>query len=189
MKINRAFWHACFAGITALSCLVFMAMALPADAASARQIQATSEDSLDTFRTEVKGAQDILNRAKGVLIFPKVYQGGFIVGGEYGEGELLIDNKPVSYYSLVSGSYGFQLGAQRKTIILAFMTDEALTQFQKSSGWTVGVDASVALVTVGAEGQIDAATLNKPILAFVIDQKGLMYKLTLEGTKITRIQK
>ena len=93
------------------------------------------------------------------------------------------------YYNIVSGSWGFQLGGQRKTVILAFMTDEALADFRRSEGWQVGGDASVALIKVGAEGQLDVTRLNEPIVAFVLDQKGLMYNLTLEGSKITEIDK
>lgn len=175
--------------LLACICLVTDLTGLSAEAASAKKINRTVEDAMDNFKTDVKGSSEVLSKAKGILVFPRVYQGGFVVGGEYGEGALLVNGKIVDYYNIISGSYGFQLGAQRKAIIMAFMTDEALAKFQKSSGWTVGADASVALVVVGAEGEIDAATLNKPVLAFVVDQKGLMYNLSLEGSKISKIKK
>jgi lipid-binding SYLF domain-containing protein len=170
-------------------CALWGLTALHADAASAKKLDSQVQASLADFKSDVKGSNEVLRKAKGILIFPHVYQGGIVVGGKYGEGALLINDTIVDYYNIVSGSYGFQLGAQRKTIIMAFMTDEALQKFQQSSGWTVGADASVALVTIGAEGRIDASTLNKPILAFVVDQKGLMYNLSLEGSKITKIKK
>ena len=100
-----------------------------------------------------------------------------------------INGKTVDYYNTASVSIGLQLGAQAKTVILLFMTKEALTNFQNSEGWEVGVDGSVALVKVGAGGSLDTTKIKQPILGFVIGQKGLMYNLTLEGSKITKLNK
>ena len=111
------------------------------------------------------------------------------MGGEYGEGALRIHGKTVDYYNTAAGSIGFQLGVQKKSIILLFMEDGALKHFRESSGWTAGVDAGVAVVTVGAGGEMETATTNKPILAFVFGQAGLMYNLTLEGAKFTKLSK
>lgn len=161
-----------------------------AQAASATEINSNVQEALGVFKTNVKGANEVLAKARGLLIFPRVYQAGIIaVGGKYGEGALLVNGKTEAYYNIASGSYGFQLGGQRKAIILAFMNDESLNNFRNSKGWKVGGDASVAVLTVGAEGSIDTATLNKPVLAFVVDQKGLMYNLSLEGSKISKIKK
>jgi len=118
-----------------------------------------------------------------------VIKAGIGLGGEYGEGALRVKGKTVDYYNTAAGSLGFQLGAQKKSIVILFMTDEALTRFQTSSGWKAGVDASVAVVTVGAGGAVDTAKYNQPVLAFIIGQKGLMYNLTLEGAKMTKIKK
>ena len=61
--------------------------------------------------------------------------------------------------------------------------------FRNSQGWEVGVDGSVALVEIGAGGSIDTSNIQDPIVGFVFGQKGLMYNLTLEGSKMTRIYK
>jgi lipid-binding SYLF domain-containing protein len=118
-----------------------------------------------------------------------VVKAGLGVGGEYGEGALRIDTETVGYYNTVAASVGFQLGAQSKTVILLFMTAEALADFRESNGWEVGVDGSVALVSIGAGGSLDTHTLQQPIIGFVFNNKGLMYNLTLEGSKISEIEK
>ena len=110
-----------------------------------------------------------------------------VVGGEYGEGVLRIGGYSAGYYSTASGSVGFQLGVQSKSIFIMFMESWALDEFRNSQGWEVGVDGSVALVTLGAGGSIDTTTLQKPIIGFVAGQKGLMFNVTLEGTKLTKI--
>ncbi len=159
------------------------------DAASARVIDARVDETLEQFRDTVTGADEVLSRAKGVLVMPRVYKAGLGFGGEYGEGALRINGQTVDYYNIVSASWGFQLGAQRKSLIIVFLEDAALRKFQDSQGWEVGVDASVALVKVGAEGSISSKTLNQPVVGFVIGHRGLMYDLSLEGSKFTKISK
>ncbi len=158
-------------------------------AATAGEIDASANVTLENLYKQVNGAKALVDDAKGVLIFPAVYKAGLVVGGEYGEGALRIDGKSVDYYSTASGSFGWQLGAQKKSIIVLFMNDEALNKLRTSSNWKAGVDASIAVIAIGADGSIDSEKTNKPIIAFVIGQKGLMYNLTLEGTKFTRLNK
>lgn len=168
--------------------LVMMAMLpSPSLAATQREVNAQVQVVLDKFKANVTGAPSVLAKAKGILVLPKVIKAGIGIGGEYGQGALLMGGHTVDYYNMISASYGFQLGAQKKSILLAFMDNQALEAFRNSNGWKVGVDASVALVTVGAEGNIESNTLNKPIIGFVFDQKGLMYDLSLEGAKFSKI--
>ncbi len=174
-----------------LTALVFGILLLsnPCYAKTAKEIDAGVDAALDRFQKEVYSAKDMLKNAKGVLVFPKVIKGGIGIGGEYGEGALRIKGKTVEHYNTVSGSLGFQLGAQVKSIYLLFMEDSALTSFRANSGWKAGVDGSVALIKVGADGSVDTTKTNEPIVAFVLGQKGLMYNLTLEGSKFNKIVK
>lgn len=158
-------------------------------AKTAQEIDASVNAALDRFMKQVKGSRELFQAAKGVLVFAGVFQAGIGIGGEYGEGALRIRGKTVAYYSIASASIGFQLGAQMKDIILVFMQDKALKDFQASEGWQVGVDGSVVLVDLGADASIDSTKVNKPIVGFVVGQKGLMYNLTLEGSKISKLKK
>jgi lipid-binding SYLF domain-containing protein len=109
------------------------------------------------------------------------------VGGEYGEGALRIRGRTIAYFNTISASFGFQLGAQARSVIILFMTEDALDQFRSTDGWKVGVDGSVAVITVGVGGSIDNNRIASPIVGFIFDGKGLMYNLTLEGSKISQI--
>ena len=122
-------------------------------------------------------------------MFPRVIKVGIAVGGETGEGALRIGGKTVDYYRTSAGSFGLQLGAQAKSIIIAFMTREALDKFRNSSGWKVGVDGSVAIIDIGAGKTIDSQNVKDPVVGFVFNAKGLMYNLTLEGSKFTKLSK
>ena len=156
-------------------------------AKSAKEIDIGVDVALDEFAQQVKGGKEFLASAKGVLVFPSVIKAGIGIGGEYGEGALRIGGKTVDYYSTAAASIGFQLGAQSKRIILVFMQDDALKKFRASQGWEAGVDGSVALVTLGAGGTIDTTNIKDPIIGFVFSNKGLMYNLTLEGSKYTKL--
>jgi lipid-binding SYLF domain-containing protein len=160
-----------------------------AHAATAREIDVSVDVALERFHKEVRGGKEFLQSAKGVLVFPRVIKAGFGIGGEYGEGALRIGGKTVDYYNTAAASIGFQLGAQSKTVILVFMQQEALKDFRASPGWEAGVDGSVALITIGAGGSIDSTSIKAPIAGFVIGQKGLMFNLTFEGSKFTKLKK
>jgi lipid-binding SYLF domain-containing protein len=160
-----------------------------AQAASATVIDAKVDDALKKFYSEVDGAKKLAGKSYGILIFPSVIKAGFGIGGEYGEGALQINGKTVDYYSTAAASIGFQLGAQAKTVILLFLTKKALTDFRNSEGWEVGVDASVAILEIGAGGSLDTTNINASVVGVVFGNKGLMYNLTFEGSKMTKIKR
>ncbi len=180
-------------GVGAVAALILSALFLNvlfpnvSRAATAREIDVSVDVALERFSKEIKGGQEFLKSSKAVLVFPSVFKAGFMVGGEYGEGALRIDGKTVDYYNTAAASFGLQLGAQKKTIILVFMQQDALEKFQRSEGWKVGVDGSVALVNLGTGASIDTENIKDPIVGFVFDQKGLMANLTLEGAKMTKM--
>jgi lipid-binding SYLF domain-containing protein len=136
----------------------------------------------------VKGSRELVAKARGVLVFPSVLQAGFIVGGQYGEGALRVAGTSVGYYSTVSGSFGLQAGAQSKAIIFLFMTQDALDKFRNSDGWSVGADASVALVKMGANGAVDTTTATAPVEVFILTNAGLMADVSLAGTKVSKLK-
>ena len=175
------------ARITAGIAIAALCVSGPALAWKAGKIDSEANEAIKVFNEKVEGGSNVLNKAAGYLIFPKVYKAGIGIGGETGTGVLRVGGSPVNYYRTTAASIGFQLGAQAKSIIVAFMTQEALDKFQNSSGWEVGVDGSVALVDIGAGGSIDTTKLSSPVIGFVYGAKGLMYNLTLEGSKFSKL--
>jgi lipid-binding SYLF domain-containing protein len=157
------------------------------DTAKRHSIDANVDATLSRLYSTVPGSRELVAKARGVLVFPSVLQAGFIVGGQYGEGALRVGGASVGYYSTASGSFGLQAGAQSKAVIFLFMTQDALDHFRASDGWSVGADASVALVKVGANGAIDTTTATAPVQVIVLTNAGLMGDVSLTGTKVTRL--
>jgi lipid-binding SYLF domain-containing protein len=176
-------WAVCLCLLSTLS------LSGVSEARTAQEIDASVNAALDRFYKQVGGSRDLLQRAKGVLVFAGVIKAGIGIGGEYGEGALRIGGRTNAYYSIGAASIGLQLGAQKKDIIIVFLEESALKKFQVSQGWQVGVDGSVVLIDVGANASIDTSKINQPIVGFVVGQKGLMYNLTLEGSKISKLKK
>lgn len=150
-------------------------------------INTNADQALSRLYVAAPGSRELVAKARGVLVFPSVLAAGFVVGGQYGEGALRVNGETTGYYSTTSASVGLQIGAQSKAIIILFMTQDALDKFRATKGWSVGGDASVAVLKVGANGAIDSNSVRAPIDAFVLSNGGLMANLSLEGTKVNRL--
>jgi lipid-binding SYLF domain-containing protein len=184
MKMGRS---AIYIGLIAVFAL--LAGSAPGRAASAGEINAGVNATLDRMYRLIPGTRALAAKAAGILVFPTVIKAGMGIGGEYGEGAMRVGGKTTGYYNTIAASVGFQLGAQAKSVVIMFMAPDALAGFHRMDGWKVGVDGSVALITVGAGGSIDTDKITSPIVGFILDNKGLMYNLTLEGSKISRISR
>lgn len=161
----------------------------PALAASARAIDRDVEAALQRLYDQEPGAQALAAQAKGILVFPSVVKGGFMVGGQYGEGALRQGGKTAGYYSTVAASYGLQVGLQVFGYALFFMTDSALTYLEQSEGWEIGSGPSLVIVDTGMARALTTTTLQQDVYAFFFSQKGLMAGLGLQGSKITQIER
>jgi len=176
-------------GFTLMTIAIFGAFLNTAYAKTAAEIDADANRTLQRFHKEVNGAKELTSSAKALLIMSGVTKAGFVVAGSYGQGALRIGEKTTGYYNLVSGSYGFTIGAEQMDIIIAFMTLEALNQFKNVEGWEVGVTGNVVLVDVGGGKRLDTTSLQDPVVAFVFNPNGLMFDVSLKGAKFTKLQK
>jgi len=175
--------------LAVMCCTVFGFSSLGAGAASKEEINADVREAVQNFYKHTSAGKELAQKAAGMLVFPNVIKAGIGIGGEYGEGALLVKGKTAAYYNIGAASIGFQLGAQARSQIVLFMSENALAGFRRSEGWTAGVDGSVALATLGAGGSIDTETAKKPVIGFIFSNKGLMYNLTFEGSKISKINR
>lgn len=163
--------------------------AVSVSAKTADEIDAEANQALDTLYSESSAAKELGAKARGILVFPSITKGGVIVGGEYGEGVLRVDDKSQGYYSSASGSIGLQLGISSRSLVFMFMTDDSLQKFSDSDGWEVGVDADVTVVDVGATGSLDSTTAQSPVIGFNFGEEGLMAGVSVEGTKVTKLDR
>ena len=122
------------------------------------------------------------------MVFPDITKGGLIIGGEYGEGALRVDGKTQGYYSSASASIGLQIGISSRSLVIMFMTDEALKEFTSAKGWEAGVNADVVAIDIGATGSFDTATAQNPVIGFNFGEGGLMAGVSVEGTKVSKLE-
>ena len=157
----------------------------PASARTA--INADVDAALSKLYNTVPGSGELVAKSAGVLVFPSVISAALGVGAEYGRGALRTGNRTQGYYSTTAGSIGWQIGAQSRAVIYVFSTQEALDKFRASKGWTVGADATVALATIGANGQVDSNTVRQPVVGYVLTNAGLEAGVALQGAKISPV--
>ena len=159
------------------------------DPAARRASIDTSVDlALEQLFRQVQGSRELVGQARGVLVFPDVLRAGFMVAAARGEGALRVRGTTRSYHSTTSGSFGIQAGAQSTAVFLLFMTQDALERFQNSTGWQIGADATVTLISVGANAAVSTSTAQQPVIGFVLSNRGLMAGLSLDGTRIGRLE-
>ena len=169
--------------------VIFSFSSLTSQAASKEEIDAKVQETIKTFYQFSSAGESLAKKSAGILVFPSIIKVGFVAGGEYGEGALLVDGKIKDYYNSAAGSFGLQMGAQDRSEVILFMTKDALDKFEHSEGWDAGVDGSIAITTLGAGKDFTLENIKEPVIAFTFSFKGLMGNLTLEGSKITRVKK
>jgi lipid-binding SYLF domain-containing protein len=155
--------------------------------AEAAQIDREADAALKKLLEDTPEAETFRKEAKGILIFPSIVKGGFIVGAHYGKGALKKGGATVGYYSSTAASYGLQAGIQSFGYILFFMNDKAMEYLDNSSGWEVGVGPSIVVMDKGAAKSLTTTTGRSDVYAFIFSQQGLMAGLGLQGSKITKI--
>jgi lipid-binding SYLF domain-containing protein len=151
--------------------------------------EADANAALKKLYESEPAAKMIGEKAKAVLVFPNIVKAGFIVGGQYGEGVLLVHDQLVAHYNSVAASYGLQAGVQSFGYALFLMNDNALQYLDKSDGWELGVGPSIVIVDKGKAKSLTTTTLKDDVYAFIFDQKGLMAGLGIQGSKITKLEK
>lgn len=176
--------------------LIGLMAALPltwgtARADSAQVIDTRVDLALARLYRDVGGARELAARASGILVMPEVLKGGFIVGGSYGEGALRLPpyERSAGYYSVAAASIGLQAGVQTSSHVLFFLTDQALARFRRADGWEVGADAEVTIPDGGANIGLDSTTQNKPVIAIVFGEDGLLIGASLAGAKYSPINR
>lgn len=175
--------------VLAIFALLFFVGTQQAAAESKDVLNLQIKDTVKRFEAQAKGGKEFLAKANGYLVIPDLYKAGFIVGGGYGEGGMVIDDKIVEYYSMITASIGFQAGAQKRSLIIAFLTPEVLKSFRSHNKWKVGVDGSIAFVNWGGGVDLSTVDFKKSIVAFAFDNKGIMASLSLDGSVFNKLQK
>lgn len=161
---------------------------LGASAKSEQEIDAAVDEAIVIFSKEVKGAEEYLDGAKGVLVVPNVKKAGLVLAGQAGEGALRVNGRSVAYYDMAAASLGFQAGFQEANLLFLFLTQDALDRFAASRGWTAGVDAGITVVDAGSGLSLDTLKAKSSVVAFAYGKRGLMGGWSAKGAKFTKRQ-
>ena len=156
-------------------------------APTASEIDQSVIAALANLYNQNDAARALGAKAKGVLVFPEIRKGAFIVGAQYGYGALIKGGITAGYYRTGAASYGLQAGVKKFGYALFFMTDSGLSYLDASGGWAIGTGPSLVVVDQGLARSLTTTSLRADVYAFVFDQRGLMGGIGIEGSKVTRI--
>ena len=178
-KIARKY----FSALIVFTCFLFVSSSqLNASTATAEALVDAAAESVNTFTIDpdMKWFRDNMSKAKGVLIVPSLVKGGLIFGGSGGSGVLLVKGdgniwSDPAFYTMGSGTVGFQIGVEVSEIILMIMTDKGVDALLTSS-FKLGGDVSIAAGPIGAGAKAQTAD----ILAFS-RTKGIYGGINIEG--------
>ncbi|MBU6299163.1 MAG: lipid-binding SYLF domain-containing protein [Alphaproteobacteria bacterium] len=159
-----------------------------ASAATTADLNRDSDQALRMLYRTNPVADELSRHAKAILVFPNIVKAGLVFGGAYGEGEMKEGRNVDGYYNSVTGSWGFQAGAQSYGYVVFLMNDRAVRYIHKSKGWEIGVGPTVVVVDKGVAANLSTSTMKNDAYAFIFDQQGLMGGVSIEGTKISRIK-
>ncbi len=135
--------------------------------------------------------QNLLDKAKCVLVFPSVVKAAFLVGGSYGHGAMVCRTGadfngpwgPPSMYSLEGGSFGFQIGGQATDLVLLVMNDSGVNSLLQSKV-KLGVGASIA---AGPKGRSASASTDAYMRAEILSYsraRGVFAGISLKGATV-----
>lgn len=150
-------------------------------------IDARVDATLEEMYRQYPSTRNLADNANGMLVMPLVTEAGLWFGGAYGRGALRVGGVTVDYYSLIEASAGFFVGGQQYAHVLFFMTEPALTDFRKGSGWAAGGDLEYVISDQGEGARASTVTALSPVLAVIFNRTGLLAGATLQGNKYTRI--
>ena len=185
---KRSFLSAGLLAVLGAACTTTTTTTRGDPAATRRSIDAEVDSALSKLYAQVPGSREMTSKAKGVLVFPSVVSAGYVVGGSYGQGALRSGNKTDGYYSTTAASAGLLAGAESKALYVLFMNQQALDKFRASKGWTAGVDASVTILKVGAAAGVDTQTAQQSVVGYALSNAGLMANLSIDGTKVNKLE-
>jgi len=175
--------------VLATAAIVSISAMNQAGAASAADLDKDSRQALQTLYKTEPVAKVLSGAARAILVFPNIIKAGLVFGGSYGEGELIEGSKVVDYYNSVTGSWGLQAGAQSYGYVVFLMTDKAIEYVKDTKGWEIGVGPTVVAVDQGLAKNLSTSSLKDDAYAFIFSQQGLMAGVSIEGTKISRINR
>jgi lipid-binding SYLF domain-containing protein len=160
--------------------------AIPAAARAASRAEIDAGIAAALPRLQADNLTQILREnARAILLFPRVTQGGLLIGFQAGDGALLEGGRTTGYYRLAGSSLGAVIGLQHFSLAIFLMDDRALEFFRQARGWDIGVEARLV---AGRRGLTDATTLAGEIgtaYAITFDERGALLSLALEGSRVS----
>lgn len=145
------------------------------------ELQLDAAKAILAIKKADPGIEAFFNNAAGYAVFPSVGKGGFVVGGAYGKGLVIVGDRVEGYTTLTQASVGLQLGGQKYSQFIFFKDEIALGNFKRGN-MEFGATASAVAITAGASAD---TSYDKGVAVFTHAAGGLMVEGSISGQKFT----
>lgn len=161
------------------------------DAQEATQLVDKARLTFDAFIADNEMGpplRSLVKGAKGVLVYPQILRGAFIVGASGGSGVFLAKDDKAdvwggpAFYTIGQGSFGLQAGGDASEVVLVALTERGVAAMLANSA-KLGANASVAAGPVGAGAEASTANISADIIAYSRAQ-GLYAGISLDGAVV-----
>ncbi len=167
--------------------LICTGMAFSAEKAHERRIRLAGElIQKMAAQDDSGGMADVIKSGKGVAIFPAVTKAGLVIGGQVGEGLVLLRKSNgewtgPAFMGLSGASIGFQIGAQSVGLVLVITNEEGLRAFTGGNSFKLGADVAIAAGPVGRDASAATDSRAKASIYSYSMSKGLFAGVSVEG--------
>lgn len=144
-----------------------------------------------TTQEDSDSMAEVIKSGKGVAIFPAVTKAGLMIGGQVGEGLVLLRNpngtwSGPSFMGLSGASIGIQIGVQSVGLVLVITNEDGLRAFTGGNSFKLGADVAIAAGPVGRDASAATDSRAKASIYSYSMSKGLFAGMTLEGTVLNQ---
>jgi len=135
--------------------------------------------------------QDLLDKARCVVVLPSVLKAAFIVGGSYGRGTMVCRTGKdftgpwgaPAMYALEGGSVGLQAGGEATDFVILVMNNRGMESLLKSKV-RLGADATVAAGPKGRTASADTDAYMRAEMLSYSRARGVFAGISLEGSTL-----
>ena len=147
--------------------------------AQAADLEAKATEAIQNFKRADSGLTKLFESAAGYVVLPGVGEGGFIIGGEHGDGLVYEDKKVAGKVSMTEVSVGAQAGGASFAEVIFFESKDDLKKFKETKcELSAGVKASIA-----ASGAAESAKYQQGVSVFTLPKGGAMVAAKVGGQK------
>jgi lipid-binding SYLF domain-containing protein len=141
--------------------------------------------ALEKASLDTPGAENWRERSIAQVVFPRIAKAGIIIGGNYGEGYLIRNNRVVGLVDVAGANVGFQAGIQNYSQVTYIFSEGAYSNLVNNGNLSLS-----GTLSYGRQGRIEntaitTENLGESLRTLVFNETGTVFGASVEGLYYT----